>query len=329
MSQAPFSQGLDIKDIQRRDFKNMTTISASLVKELRETTGAGMMDCKKALTETQGNLEAAVDWLRAKGLSSAAKKTGRVAAEGLVGVVSFGTKGAVVEINSETDFVGRNEKFQAFVTDVCQMMAEGSGSFDDLLQSNHKAGHSVATEAMNLVAVIGENLSPRRGERLSVSQGVVTSYVHSAVAPNLGRIGVLVALESAAKSDDLQAFGKQLAMHIAASAPVALTAEEVPSTLVDRERAILKEKALESGKPAEFVDKMVEGGLRKYFQESVLLEQVFVMDGKAKVSEIVTQKSKELGSPITIKGFVRYALGEGIEKEVTDFAQEVAAQVGR
>lgn len=308
----------------------MTMISAAMVKELRETTGAGMMDCKKALAETQGNLQAAVDWLRAKGLSSAAKKTGRVAAEGLVGVASCGTKGALVEINSETDFVGRNDKFQIFVTDVAKVMMESNGSFEDLLNAPYKdTGNTLSTEAMNLVAVIGENLSPRRGVRLSVSQGVVTSYVHSAVVPNLGRIGVLVALESAANPDELQAFGKQLAMHIAATAPLALTADAISADVVERERAVLREKALESGKPAEFVDKMVEGGLRKFFQESVLLEQVFVIDGKAKVSEAVAQKSKELGAPITITSFVRYALGEGIEKQVTDFAQEVAAQVAR
>lgn len=307
----------------------MAAITASLVKELREKTGAGMMDCKKALTEVNGDVEAAVDWLRKKGLASAAKKAGRVAAEGLVGVTNSGKTGAVVEINSETDFVGRNEKFQAFVQDIATMMMESGGSFDSLADKPYNdTGRNVSEEITNLVATIGENMSMRRGETVSVTNGVVTSYVHSAVEPNLGRIGVLVALESTADEEKLQAFGKQLAMHVAAANPQALTAADLSDDVVARERAILTDKARASGKPEAVIEKMVEGGIQKFYKEAAFLDQAYVMDGKTKVSQVVEDMAKELGAPISITGFVRYALGEGIEKEETDFAQEVAAQVG-
>jgi len=306
----------------------MAEITAQLVKELREKTGAGMMDCKKALAETKGDLEEASDWLRKKGLSAAAKKAGRVAAEGLVGVVAKGTKGAVVEVNAETDFVARNEKFQEFVKSAAEI-ALGVGDVEALKAAKHPSGKTVADELTNLVATIGENMNLRRAQTLSVGQGVVASYMHNALTPGLGRIGVLVALESAGKAEKLQELAHKLSLHVAAANPIATSTAEVPAATVDRERNILTEQAQASGRPPEVIAKMVEGRLRKFYEESVLLEQIFVVDGETKVAKVVEQAAKEAGAAIKVAGFVRYALGEGIEKKQEDFAAEVAAQVKR
>lgn len=306
----------------------MTDISPSLVKELREKTGAGMMDCKKALTETKGNLEAAIDWLRTKGLAAAAKKSGRVAAEGLVSALTNGTKGAVVEVNAETDFVGRNEQFQHFVREAAKIALSTKGTLEDLKKAAYpETKKTVEEELTQLIATIGENMSLRRVVHISVEQGLVVPYIHNTIAPGLGRIGVLVALESAAPQDKLETLGKQIAMHVAASHPIALTSAAVDPQEVERERAIFREQALASGKPAEFVDKMVEGRLRKFYEEVVLEEQVFVMDGKTRIKDVVENQAKELGIPVKLVGFIRFGLGEGIEKEETDFAAEVAAQL--
>ena len=263
----------------------MADISPSLVKELREKTGAGMMDCKKALIETQGDLEAAIDWLRKKGLAAAAKKSGRVAAEGLVGVSCEGKHGAIVEINAETDFVGRNENFQAFVRKVSELAIKTKGNTEALKKETEE-------ELTHLVATIGENMAFRRAAFLEVSQGVVVPYIHNATAPGLGRMGVLVALESSAPKEKLEALGKQIAMHIAATNPSALNVETLDPSEIDRERAIFRDQAIASGKPAEFVDKMVEGRLRKFYEEVVLEEQVFVIDGKTRIKDIVSLAGK-------------------------------------
>lgn len=300
----------------------MAEISPAMVKELREKTGAGMMDCKKALMETQGDLEAAIDWLRKKGLAAAAKKSGRVAAEGLVGVACEGHKGAIVEVNAETDFVGRNEHFQAFVRKVAELAIRAKGNLEALKKETEE-------ELTHLVATIGENMTLRRSAFLEVSEGVVVPYIHNAAASGLGRLGVLVALESAAAKDKLEALGKQIAMHVAAAHPSSLNVETLNPAEIERERAIFREQALASGKPAEFVDKMIEGRLRKFYEEVVLEEQVFVIDGKTRIKDVVAGVSKEQGQPIKLKGFIRFALGEGIEKEATDFAAEVAAQLGK
>ena len=307
----------------------MAEITAALVKELREKTGAGMMDCKKALAETAGDLEGAVDWLRKKGLSAAAKKAGRVAAEGLVGVAVEGKAGALVEINAETDFVARNDKFQAFVSTVAKL-ALGVGDDEALKKAAYPgAGRSVADELTQLVATIGENMSVRRSARLSAKQGVTASYVHNALAPGLGKIGVLVALESSGDAEALLALGKQIAMHVAAANPQALDIASVDPASLDREREVLREQARASGKPDAVVEKMVEGRLRKFYEETVLLEQVYVIDGESRVKQVVEAAAKKLGTPIAVTGFVRYQLGEGIQKETGDFAAEVAAQAGR
>ncbi len=306
----------------------MAEITASLVKELREKTGAGMMDCKKALNEVAGDLEKAVDWLRTKGLSAASKKAGRVAAEGLVAVSAAGTKGAVVEVNAETDFVGRNEQFQKFVGTVGKIALDNGGDLAKTAAAPYPGtGRDVQGELTNLIATIGENMSLRRAASLSVSDGVVVGYTHNAVAPDLGKIGVLVALESTGDKAKLAAFGKQLAMHVAAANPQSLTVDALDKGLIERERAVLAEKAGQSGKAADIVAKMVEGGLRKFHQEVVLLEQAFVMDGKTKVSKVVDDHAKQVGGPVRIAGFLRFALGEGIEKKSEDFAAEVAAQL--
>jgi elongation factor Ts len=307
----------------------MAEVTAATVKELRERTGAGMMDCKKALAETGGDMEAAIDWLRAKGLAAAAKKAGRQAAEGLVGVAVEGTKGAVVEVNSETDFVAKNETFQEFVRNVAQLALQSGGDVDALGSAAYPGGGTVAEKLTANIATIGENQSLRRAQLLEVGQGVVVSYVHNAAAPNLGKIGVLVALESAASADVLQPLGKQIAMHIAAANPLALNAEDLDPALVERERAIATEKANESGKPANIVEKMVEGGIAKFRKENALLSQLFVMDNKTPVADVVAQAGKEAGAPVTLKQFVRYQLGEGIEKQQSDFAAEVAAAAGQ
>jgi len=308
----------------------MADISPALVKDLREKTGAGMMDCKKALTETNGDLEAAIDWLRKKGLSQAAKKSGRVAAEGLIGTACKDNKGAVVEVNAETDFVGRNEHFQAFVRNVADLAKNTKADMETLKKTPYPGtGKTVEDELTHLVATIGENMSIRRAAYLEVSQGVVVPYIHNLIAPSLGRIGVLVAFESSAPNDKLEALGKQIAMHVAASHPIALNIEAVDPAEVERERAIFREQAIASGKPVEFVDKMVEGRLRKFYEEVVLEEQVFVIDGKTRIKDVVASTSKDLGQPIKLAGFVRFGLGEGIEKTQSDFAAEVAAQLGK
>jgi elongation factor Ts len=310
----------------------MAEITASLVKELREKTGAGMMDCKKALTETSGDVEGAVDWLRKKGLAAAAKKAGRVAAEGLVAVATSDTVGAVVEVNSETDFVARNERFQAFANEAARQALTGVGDLGTLLQAQYPdTGRTIAEEVTHMVATIGENMNLRRISRIEVGSGVVASYVHNALAPNLGKIGVLVGLESTGDRDRLLELGKQIAMHIAAARPEAVNIEDVDSTALDRERSVLADQARASGKPEEIIAKMVEGRLRKYYEEVVLLEQVYVIDGENKVRKVVETVAKEIGAPIKVVGFTRYVLGEGIEKEQSDFAAEVAAQanVGR
>ena len=306
----------------------MAEITASLVKELREKTGAGMMDCKKALNEVQGDIEKAVDWLRTKGLSAASKKAGRVAAEGLVGVAAAGNKGALMEVTAETDFVGRNDQFQKFVGAATKIALENAGDLAKVAAAPFPGtGRDVQGELTNLIATIGENMSLRRSAMLSVSDGVVVAYTHNAVAPDLGKIGVLVALESTGDKAKLAALGKQLAMHVAATNPQSLTVADLDQAAIERERGVLAEKAGQTGKAADIIAKMVEGGLRKFHQEVVLLEQAFVMDGKTKVSKVVDEAGKDVGAPVKLAGFLRFALGEGIEKKSEDFAAEVAAQL--
>jgi len=306
----------------------MAEITAASVKELRERTGAGMMDCKKALAENNGEMEASIDWLRAKGLAAAAKKAGRTAAEGLVGVVVEGTRGAVVEINSETDFVAKNEIFQDLVRNVARLALEHGTDVEVLGAAQYPDGGTVQEKLTDNIAKIGENQSLRRAALLEVNEGAVVSYVHNQVAPGLGKIGVLVALESAAPAETLQALGKQIAMHVAAAHPLALTADDLDPALIERERSIAMEKAKESGKPANIVEKMVEGGLAKFRKESALLTQLFVMDNKTPVAEVVASAAKEADTGIQLLGFVRFQLGEGIEKQESDFAAEVAAAAG-
>ncbi|WP_181707130.1 translation elongation factor Ts [Chthonobacter rhizosphaerae] len=306
------------------------SISAAQVKELREKTGAGMMDCKTALTETGGDLEAAVDWLRAKGLSKAAKKAGRVAAEGLVGVALDGATAAVVEVNSETDFVARNEAFQGLVRNVASVAVKNGGDRDATAAAAYPGkSHTVEDEVKELVATIGENMTFRRSKALSVPAGVVAPYVHSAIADSLGKIGVLVALESTGNADELMKLGRQIAMHVAATNPLALSADEIDPAVVERERAIFAEQAKESGKPANVIEKMVEGRIRKFFEESTLLKQAFVINPDQTVEQAVKAAEATVGAPIKVAAFVRFALGEGIEKEETDFAAEVAAAAGK
>ena len=307
----------------------MADITAAMVKDLRDSTGAGMMDCKKALVETNGDIEAAVDWLRTKGLAAAAKKAGRTAAEGLIGVSVAGTRGAVVEVNSETDFVAKNETFQGFVRTVTAIAAELGSDVATLLAASYpESDGTVHDKLTHNIATIGENQSLRRAAIVEVSQGVVTSYIHNATVSGMGKIGVLVGLESSAPVDVLESLGKQLAMHIAAANPLALDETGLDPAMIERERAIAREKAAVSGKPAEIIEKMIEGGVRKYAQENSLLTQVFVIDGKSKVGDIVAAAAKAAGSPITIKAYVRLQLGEGIEREEKDFAAEVAAAAG-
>jgi len=306
----------------------MAEITAATVKELRERTGAGMMDCKKALAETNGEMEPAIDWLRAKGLSAAAKKAGRTAAEGLVGVAVEGHRGAVVEVNSETDFVAKNELFQEFVRNVAKLALEQGADVETLSGAAYPGGGTVAEALTENIAKIGENQSLRRAAVVEVKQGAVVSYVHNQVAPGLGKIGVLVALDSPAPLDTLKALGKQIAMHVAAAHPLALNAEELPAALIEREQGIAMEKAKESGKPQNIVEKMVEGSLAKFRKENSLLSQLFVMDNKTPVADVVTAAGKEAGAPIELIGFVRFQLGEGIERKESDFAAEVAAAAG-
>jgi elongation factor Ts len=307
----------------------MAEVTAATVKDLRERTGAGMMDCKKALAETNGDIEAAVDWLRAKGLAAAAKKASRVAAEGLVGAATRGTRGAVVEVNSETDFVAKNEQFQDFVrtiTDVALTKAEAD--VDTLKASAMPSGGTVEEVLTNNIATIGENQTLRRAAIVEVKEGVVVSYVHNAAAPGMGKIGVLIGLESSAPAETLTALGKQLAMHVAAANPLALTGDALDADMIARERAIAEEKAAESGKPADIVTKMVDGAMAKFRKENALLSQPFVMDGKTPVAEVIAAAGKEAGATITLTRFVRMQLGEGIEKQESDFAAEVAAAAG-
>jgi elongation factor Ts len=307
----------------------MAEITAAMVKDLRERSGAGMMDCKKALGETGGDIEAAIDWLRAKGLAAAGKKAGRTAAEGLVGVAVQGAKGVVVEVNSETDFVAKNEQFQGFVRDVTQLALE-TGE-DVLALLNAPMGGSTVQEVLTSnIATIGENQNLRRAKSLSVSQGAVVSYVHNAAAPGMGKIGVLVALEGDAPADKIEALGKQLAMHIAAANPLALTGEGIDPAVIEREAAIAKEKAADkiAGKPPEVVEKIVKGPVDKFRKENALLTQAFVIDGKTPVGDVVAAEAKAAGGSIAIKDFVRFQLGEGIEKQQSDFAAEVAATAG-
>jgi elongation factor Ts len=298
------------------------------VKELRERTGAGMMDCKKALAETNGEMEAAIDWLRAKGLAAAAKKAGRTAAEGLVGVAVEGTRGAVVEVNSETDFVAKNELFQDFVRNVAKLALEHGIDIEALGAAQYPGGGTVQDKLTDNIAKIGENQSLRRAAVVEVGEGAIVSYVHNAVTPGLGKIGVLVALESAASAERLMPLGKQIAMHVAAAHPLALDGESLDPALVERERAIAMEKAKESGKPQNIIEKMVEGGLAKFRKDNALLTQLFVIDNKTPVAEVVASAAKDAGTGIVLKDFVRFQLGEGIEKQQSDFAAEVAAAAG-
>lgn len=304
----------------------MAEITTAQIKELRESTGAGMMDCKKALVENNGDMEAAVDWLRTKGLAKAAKKAGRVAAEGLVGVASRDNIAALVELNSETDFAARSEAFQDIVRKVTTLALDAEGDLDKLLAtpfpgSDRNVGEYVA----QMVGTIGENMNVRRTTTLRVSQGVVANYIHNQTVPGLGKIGVIVALESSADADKLADFGKQVAMHIAAAAPLATTTDELDPQIVERERAVLIEQARESGKPENIIEKMVDGRIRKYYEEVVLLSQPWVMDPDLTVAKAVEAAGKELGAAIAVTGFARFVLGEGIEKEEGDFAAEVAA----
>ncbi|MFD1611938.1 translation elongation factor Ts [Sphingomonas tabacisoli] len=308
----------------------MAEITAAMVKDLRERSGAGMMDCKKALAETNGDIEAAIDWLRAKGLASAGKKAGRTAAEGLVGVAVSGTKGVAVEVNSETDFVAKNEQFQAFVRDVTKLALDTGDNVEALLAAAMPSGKSVQEALTENIATIGENQNLRRAKSVSVGQGAVVSYVHNAAAPGMGKIGVLVALEGDAPADKLEALGKQLAMHIAAANPLALSGEGIDPAVIEREAAIAKEKAADkiAGKPPEVVEKIVKGPVDKFRKENALLTQAFVIDGKTPVQDVVAAEAKAAGGSIAIKDFVRFQLGEGIEKQQSDFAAEVAATAG-
>jgi elongation factor Ts len=306
----------------------MAEITAATVKELRERTGAGMMDCKKALGETNGDMEAAIDWLRTKGLAAAAKKAGRTAAEGLVGVSVAGNRGAVVEVNSETDFVAKNEQFQQFVRTVADLALAGSGTVEGLLAATWPEGGTVEEKLTANIATIGENQSLRRTAVLQVQDGVVVSYVHNAVTPGLGKIGVLVALDSKGDKDALTQLGRQLAMHIAAANPQALRGEDLDPSVIERERAIASEKAKESGKPDNVVEKMIDGAIAKFRKENALLSQLFVMDNKTKVEDVVKAAAKDAGAEIELTAYVRFQLGEGIEKKADDFAAEVAAASG-
>jgi len=304
-------------------------VTAQQVKELREATGVGMMDCKKALAETNGDMEAAIDWLRTRGRGHAPKKAGRVAAEGLVGILVEGNRGAIVEVNSETDFVARNEQFQGIVGNIARLALEAGGDLHVLSEMPYPgSGRSVSAELTDAIAKIGENMNLRRSALVAVKDGVVGSYVHNAVKPGLGKLGILVGLESSGDKAVLAALGKQLAMHIANTNPLSVSPEDIDPEVVARERAIFAEQARETGKPAEIIEKMVDGRVRKFYEEVTLLAQTFVIDGESKVADVVKRAEKDAGAPIKVTGFVRYALGEGIAREETDFAAEVAATAG-
>lgn len=306
----------------------MAAYTAADVKALREKTGAGMMDAKKALEEAGGDMEAAVDALRAKGLATAQKKSSRTAAEGLVGVAVAGTSGVAVEVNSETDFVAKNDQFQDFVRNVTDVaLSLGSDDVEALKAAAYPGGGTVSEKLTENIATIGENQQLRRMKHVSVSQGVVVPYMHNSQAPNLGKIGVLVALESSADTAVLEDLGKKLGMHIAAAFPMALDADGLDADVIERERKIAAEKAAESGKPAEVQEKMVDGAVKKFAKENALLSQVYVIDNKTPIADVLAQAGKEAGAAISLKDYVRFQLGEGIEKEASDFAAEVAAAV--
>jgi elongation factor Ts len=305
----------------------MAAISAAMVKELRDKTGAGMMDCKQALNETNGDVEAAVDWLRKKGLSKAAKKAGRLAAEGLVGIVVQGTKGAMVEVNSETDFVARNDQFQGLVKLIAQVANDTGDDVEKIKQA--KVGSATVEAAISdAIATIGENMSLRRAATLSVNAGVIGVYAHNAVIDGLGKIGVMVALESTGDKDQLAALGRQIAMHIASTNPLALDASGLDPAVVQREKDILADKFRQQGKPEAMIEKITESGLKTFYKEQTLLEQPFIFDDKKSVGQAVKESEGKVGAPVKLTGFVRYALGEGIEKQESDFAAEVAAAAG-
>ena len=306
----------------------MAQITAALVKELREKTGAGMMDCKKALEETSSNLEAAVDWLRTKGLAAAAKKAGRTASEGLIGLATTHNSGALVEINAETDFVARNETFQNFVSKVAQVALIEGSQLDNINSAKIPEGErNVEDELTHLIATIGENMTIRRAAVVSVSKGVLASYIHNAMIPGMGKIGVLVGLESDSDSPELMEVGKQIAMHIAAAKPLAISNDQLPVEEVEREKNILSKQARETGKSEEIIEKMLAGRLNKFYEEVCLLNQTFVIDGESKVSEIITNAAEKLGAAVSIKGFALMVLGEGLDKKEEDFAAEVAAVI--
>ena len=308
----------------------MAEITAALVKDLRERTGAGMMDCKKALGESNGDIEAAVDWLRTKGLAAAAKKAGRVAAEGLVGVAVSDKAAAVVEVNAETDFVARNEAFQGLVSTIADIALEKNGDVDTIKTATYPGeSRTVEEQVTHLIATIGENMALRRAQKVSVNSGAVATYVHNALTGGLGRIGVVIGLESNGDVGKLEELGKQLAMHIAAAHPISLSRDELDPALIEKERTVLSEQARESGKPENIIEKMVEGRLRKYYEEVCLLDQVFVIDGETRVSKVLENAAKDVGGPISVTGFARFQLGEGIEKDEGDFAAEVAATAKR
>src|ERR1700726_3690921 len=301
----------------------MANISAGMVKELRDQTGAGMMDCKAALTENDGNLEAAVDWLRKKGLSKAAKKAGRIAAEGLIGIATTATKGIVVEVNSETDFVARNDLFQGLVKMIAGAALDTGPNVEKILAA--KAGSITMAEAIaDTIAKVGENMTLRRAAELSVGKGVVASYVHNSVVDGLGRIGVIVAMESAGKTDELKAFGRMVAMHIASANPQAVDASGLDAASIEREKAVLADKAKAQGNPANVLEKIVESGLKTFYKEVCLLDQPFIFDDKKSVAQAVKEAEAKAGAPIKVGGFVRYALGEGIDRPGEDFGGEVA-----
>lgn len=301
------------------------SITAAMVKELREKSGAGMMDCKKALTEAGGDMEAAIDWLRAKGIAKADKKSGRTAAEGLVGIASDGNSAVVIELNSETDFVAKNDEFQSLVNGIADAALSTDGTVDAVLATAHPSGKSVDETVKAAIGTIGENMTLRRSAKLSVGSGVVASYIHNAVTDRLGKLGVLVALESEGDAEKLAAVGRQVAMHIAATSPLAVTSEEVDKDVAERERQVFLEQAKESGKPDNIAEKMVEGRMRKFFQEVALMSQQFVMNPDQTVAEAVKAAEAEVGAPIAVTGMARLLLGEGVEKEEEDFAAEVAA----
>ena len=306
----------------------MATITAAMVKDLRETTGVGMMDCKQALTENNGDMQAAIDWLRKKGLSKAAKKAGRVAAEGLIGAVTSGNKGVVVEVNSETDFVARNDQFQGLVKMVAQV-ALSVGADVEVIKAAKVGSATVETAISDAIATIGENMTLRRAALLEVSKGIVASYVHNAVIDGAGKMGVIVALESAGNADELAALGRQIAMHVASSNPLAIDPSGVDPAVVKREKYILADKFRQQGKPEAMIEKITESGLKTFFKEQTLLEQPFIFDDKKSVGQALKEAEAKVGAPVKLTGFVRYALGEGIEKTESDFAAEVAAAAGQ